>query len=725
MRRKNWCTEPPVGDAASAFLLQFDEKPTFCLHNPQDRSSSSEGAQKFDSCVVTRTIDKELVNGSCCHESPYKFVLHRGDYALLRPNDNATRPGVARIHTFLRASASKLIVRVQWFYRAEDLSERPQVAVGEDEIFETLHFDDVQLVALVGRANVSGYDVWERGCAERAHLKPPKPVVESSSDNDDKSSSASSFFWDNYSESAVHYYCRYMYDPYGHLFVASKFENPDADPENDLAELREQANADSIDHDYKVMIKNGANEDEDDETGDENLDELAEEIEELRKQPNGKKRKRGPTSRPRGVSGVMENTGVREKAAQFCLPSDIGDGFDEPLPCRDEEKKHVRKFLIDAIKSCASGRDGGARCLYVSGVPGTGKTATIREEIKNLRLKRATGEIAAFETLEINGMSVPDPQMVYSELLAVMTGNRRVAPSQAAALLEKRFSRGDGGTGNVRGDRRACIVLLLDEMDVLVSRAQKVLYDVLDWPTRSRSNLVVIGVANTMDLPERMLPRLASRLGFNRLSYAPYTKKQLEEILSLRLPLLHKDVKFDTHTVTLCAAKVGAVSGDVRRALQLCRQSAELAREEAVTSENINTTVVVKAAHLTSAVSLASGTARLAALEQLSRFETLTLIAAIVLVRAHGSFAMDETTSVQAVCEQAREIADRENALFDCGLPNAEELEECVLRLENLRILLLERSSMLRNSRVIINLLVDDACFALRDDKLASKVLSL
>ncbi len=722
MRRKNWSTEPPVGDAASPFLLQFDEEPTFCLHSPQDRASSPDGAQRFDACVVTRTSDKELVNGSCCHDAPFKFVLHRGDYALLRPDDNATRPGVARIHAFMRASASKLIVRVQWFYRAEDLSERPHVAVGEDELFETLHFDDVQLVALVGRAHVNSYDVWERGCAERAHLRPPKPVPEVSSSDDDKGSNASSFFWDNFSESAVHYYCRYMYDPYGHLFVASRFENPDADPENDLAELREQANPDALDRDYKAV---GVSIDDDDDDDDDNLDldELAEEIDELSRKPTGKKRKRGPTSRPRGVSGVVESTGVREKAAQFCLPSDIGDGFDEPLPCRDEEKKHVRKFLTEAIGACAAGRDGGARCLYVSGVPGTGKTATIREELRTLRAKRASGEVAAFETLEINGMSVPDPHMVYSELLAAMTGNRRVAPAQAAALLEKRFSRGDGGGGNVRGDRRACVVLLLDEMDLLVSRAQKVLYDVLDWPTRPRSNLVIIGVANTMDLPERMLPRLASRLGLNRLSYPPYTKKQLEEILALRLPLLHKDVKFDAHTVTLCAAKVGAVSGDVRRALQLCRQSAELAREEA--QDRKNTQVVVKATHLTAAVSLASGTARLAALEQLSRFEILTLIAAIVLVRAHGSFAMDETTSVQAVCEQAREIAAREKALFDCGSPNAEELEECVLRLENLRILLLERSSMLRNSRVIINLLVDDACFALRDDKLASKVLSV
>lgn len=34
-----------------------------------------------------------------------------------------------------------------------------------------------------------------------------------------------------------------------------------------------------------------------------------------------------------------------------------------------------------------------------------------------------------------------------------------------------------------------------------------------EWPMRKGSRLAVIGVANTMDLPQRLLPRIASRLG--------------------------------------------------------------------------------------------------------------------------------------------------------------------------------------------------------------------
>ena len=46
-----------------------------------------------------------------------------------------------------------------------------------------------------------------------------------------------------------------------------------------------------------------------------------------------------------------------------------------------------------------------------------------------------------------------------------------------------------------------------------VHRKQTVLYNLFDWPTRQQAKLVVLAVANTMDLPERiMINRVASRL---------------------------------------------------------------------------------------------------------------------------------------------------------------------------------------------------------------------
>lgn len=43
------------------------------------------------------------------------------------------------------------------------------------------------------------------------------------------------------------------------------------------------------------------------------------------------------------------------------------------------------------------------------------------------------------------------------------------------------------------------------------------------------------GIANTMDLPEKLLPRISSRMGIQRLCFGPYNYQQLQEIISSRL----------------------------------------------------------------------------------------------------------------------------------------------------------------------------------------------
>lgn len=54
----------------------------------------------------------------------------------------------------------------------------------------------------------------------------------------------------------------------------------------------------------------------------------------------------------------------------------------------------------------------------------------------------------------------------------------------------------------------------MDELDQLVTPKQDVVYNFFNWPTMAGSKLVVIAVANTMDLPERVMTgRVRSRLG--------------------------------------------------------------------------------------------------------------------------------------------------------------------------------------------------------------------
>ena len=58
-----------------------------------------------------------------------------------------------------------------------------------------------------------------------------------------------------------------------------------------------------------------------------------------------------------------------------------------------------------------------------------------------------------------------------------------------------------------------CGFFLFFKLDLLWTRKQNVMYNLFDWPTRRHARLVVLTIANTMDLPERiMINRVASRL---------------------------------------------------------------------------------------------------------------------------------------------------------------------------------------------------------------------
>ena len=72
------------------------------------------------------------------------------------------------------------------------------------------------------------------------------------------------------------------------------------------------------------------------------------------------------------------------------------------------------------------------------------------------------------------------------------------------------------------------------------------------------------------------------------MTFQPYTFRQLERIVSSRMSGLKV---FDNDAIQLAARKVAAVSGDARRALDICRRSTEIAEAEGKAAAAANTLV--------------------------------------------------------------------------------------------------------------------------------------
>jgi hypothetical protein len=92
-----------------------------------------------------------------------------------------------------------------------------------------------------------------------------------------------------------------------------------------------------------------------------------------------------------------------------------------------------------------------------------------------------------------------------------------------------------------------------------------VLYQLFDWPSQPGSRLAIIGISNTHDLDQRVLPRIASRLDQAKLAFAPYSATQLIQIVQDRLEGSGVAGAVDEAAVQVACRKVAAETGGARQ----------------------------------------------------------------------------------------------------------------------------------------------------------------
>ncbi|CAK9794725.1 Origin recognition complex subunit 1 [Anthophora plagiata] len=356
------------------------------------------------------------------------------------------------------------------------------------------------------------------------------------------------------------------------------------------------------------------------------------------------------------------------------------------LACREVEFNNIFTFLRGKLEDKSGG------CIYISGVPGTGKTATVNEAVRCLQKLILRGQLDDFNYVAINGMKLTEPRQAYVQILKQLDG-KTATWEQAYHILEKRFH---SATSKMT-------LLLVDELDFLCTKRQDVVYNLLDWPTKSTAQLVVVTIANTMDLPERVLMgRVTSRLGLTRLTFQPYNYKQLQEIVMSRL----KDFDgFRSEAVQLVARKVSAVSGDARRALDICRRAMEIAESRDVE--------MISLQHVTQAVSEMIASAKVQAIKHCSKMEKIFLQAVsveVVRTSIEEVYFKDAYKQLESLCS------------FDgIEIPTVTEILAVCGRLGANRLLICEHSRNDIYQKILLNVSTDDIHYAIQELDLNSK----
>ncbi|KAF9152060.1 AAA ATPase [Linnemannia schmuckeri] len=271
---------------------------------------------------------------------------------------------------------------------------------------------------------------------------------------------------------------------------------------------------------------------------------------------------------------------------------------------RVAERETIRQFCSDHILTPKAGS------LYISGQPGTGKTALLKEMIRDMQsaMEKAPFDI---KILTINCMTVRDPKLVYHKMLVELGYESEVGDKEAAVNAVETLVLGEE-------NNKIMYVTILDEMDQLLTKDQEVLYKLFQLSSMDNSKLTLIGIANALDMTDRFLPRLkAKNCEPQLLNFNPYQVSEIREIIMDRLFSLESNdgsAKEDAENkgkddsnvsaavkaerprvaplmqkpaIELCARKVAAATGDLRKALDICRQTIEMVELETKKKEKM------------------------------------------------------------------------------------------------------------------------------------------
>ncbi|KAK4275179.1 hypothetical protein QN277_018306 [Acacia crassicarpa] len=219
------------------------------------------------------------------------------------------------------------------------------------------------------------------------------------------------------------------------------------------------------------------------------------------------------------------------------------------IVCREDEQNMVFEFC----KSCVEHNKAGS--MYICGCPGTGKSLSM-EKVKKLLVDWAKqAGLLQPDVLSVNCTSLANTSDIFSKMLGLNQTQGKKTSASPLQQLQSLYSQ--------KSSSLNMILMVVDELDYLITKDRAVLHDLFTLTTFPFSRCILIGISNAIDLADRFLPRLKS-LNCKPIivTFRAYSKDQILSILKERL------------------RKVAAASGDMRKALCICRSAIEMLEAE-------------------------------------------------------------------------------------------------------------------------------------------------
>jgi len=282
-------------------------------------------------------------------------------------------------------------------------------------------------------------------------------------------------------------------------------------------------------------------------------------------------------SQSKSEKSIVSNTENKEKQdddeeEEEVIPPPKPNDF---LPCREKEQEIIYKYIKTGLYT-----KGNYSSLYISGMPGTGKTDSVNRviEILEKQYENCSKKKKKFKKIYINGIDYLFPKKIFKSIYDKIFSKKKKILAIIKSLDEFFKNRNYfNSSPYLKDPTNSHIILVLDEVDLLIDKSQTLLYNIFNWTTYPQSKLIVLSISNTLDLPNRLLTKVQSRMGNNKIMFKPYTKDELHKII------LSRGIDINTYSedaLKLSSMKVAAVNGDLRRIIQILNKSKEIYEQE-------------------------------------------------------------------------------------------------------------------------------------------------
>lgn len=228
------------------------------------------------------------------------------------------------------------------------------------------------------------------------------------------------------------------------------------------------------------------------------------------------------------------------------------------LPYREQQIKQLGDILLPA----ASGRK--PINVFIFGSPGIGKTATAKYVFREFE------SYSGIKTVYMNCWDYNTSQAVLAKLVSdfgMFVQRRGWAKDEIVSRLVEALEKS-----------KKSLIICLDEVDQLVQKDQKVLYDLLRLNQYVKNPIGLVFISNNPHVFTKLEPRIISSLRMDEIEFKPYTLEEMKGILKERAD--YGFVSMEEGVVALAAVHAINRNGDVRAGLECLLKAGKSAEQE-------------------------------------------------------------------------------------------------------------------------------------------------